>query len=41
MIYGSETRPVKEDNVIRQERNHASMVWYMCTVRPSDRISAV
>ena len=38
-LYLSETwRPVKENNVIRLERNYRKVVGWMCNVRPEDRI---
>ena len=38
-LYLSETwRPVKENNVIRLERNYRNVVGWMCNVRPEDRI---
>ena len=39
-LYGSETWPVKEKDVIRLERNDAWMVRWMCNIRPEDSISA-
>ena len=39
IIYGSETYPVKEEDVIRPERDDPKMVRWMCNVRPEDRIS--
>ena len=40
MLYGSETWPVKEEDVVRPERNDESMVRWMGNVRPEDSISA-
>ena len=40
MIYGSETGPIIDENVIRLERNDASMVTWMCNVWPEIKISA-
>ena len=40
MIYGSETSPVKEENLIRLDRNDARMGRWMFNVGPKDRISA-
>ena len=39
MLYGSGTWPVKEEDVIRLERNGARMVRWMYSVRPEDRSS--
>ena len=39
MLNGSETRPVKEEDVIRLERNDAILVRWMCNVKPEDKIS--
>ena len=38
LLYGSETSPIKEQDLIRLERNDAKMVRWMCNVR-LDRIS--
>ena len=38
MLYGSETSPVKEEDMIKLERNDTSIVRWMCNVRPEDRI---
>ena len=38
-LRGSETWPVKEEDVIRRERNDARMVRWMRYVTPHDRIS--
>ena len=40
MIYGSETGPIIEENVIRLERNDASMVTWIYNVWPEVKISA-
>ena len=40
MLYGSETWPVKEEDVIKLEKNDVWMVRQMCNVRSEDRISA-
>ena len=40
MLYGSDTWPVKKEDVIRLERNDARIVRWMCNVRPEDSISA-
>ena len=40
MLYGSETWPVNEEDVIRLERNDATMIRWLCNVRPEDRIYA-
>ena len=40
LLYGSEAWRVKQENVIRLERNDARMVTWMCNVSPGDRISA-
>ena len=40
MLFESETWPVKEEDMIKLERNNAKMVRLMCNVRPEDRISA-
>ena len=37
MLYGSQTWPVKEEDV-RLERNDARMVRWMCNIRPEDRV---
>ena len=37
ILYGSETWPVKEEDVIRLESIHARMVRWMFRVRPKDR----
>ena len=39
MPYGSETWPVKEEDVIRLERDNARIVTLMCKVWPEGRIS--
>ena len=39
VLYGSETWPVKEEDQIRLERNDESIVRWMFSVRPEDRIS--
>ena len=39
-LYGSETWPVKEEDVIKLEKNDVWMVRQMCNVRSEDRISA-
>ena len=38
MFYGSETWSVKEDDVIKLERNEARMVRWMCSNGPDIRI---
>ena len=38
--YGRETWQVKEEDVIRLERNDARMAIYMCNNSPKDKISA-
>ena len=40
MLYGSETWPVKEQDVVRLERIDARMVIWMYNVRPEDVIPA-
>ena len=40
MLYGSETRPVKEEDQIRYERNDARVAEWICNVGPEDKISA-
>ena len=40
MLCGSETWLVKEENVIRLERNDAGMFRWMCNIRPEDGIFA-
>ena len=35
-----EVRPIKEDDLIRLERDNARMVRWMCNVMPEDWISA-
>lgn len=39
-IYGSQTLPVKDDDVIQLERNDTMVVRWMCKVRLKDKISA-
>ena len=39
MLYGSEPCLIKEEDVIRLERNVARMVIWMCSVRTEDTIS--
>ena len=40
LLYGSETRSIKEEDVIRLERNDVRMVRWTCNVKPEDKISA-
>ena len=40
MMYGSVTWLVKDEHVIKLERNDARMVRWMCNARPVDRITA-
>jgi len=40
MLYGSETWPVKEEDVVRLERNDMRMIRWMCGVSLSDRHSS-
>ena len=39
MLYGSETWPVKEKDLVKLERNDARMVRWMCNTGPKDKIS--
>ena len=39
MLYGSETWPIKEKDVIRLERNDTRIVRLMFNVRPEEKIS--
>ena len=39
MLYGSDACLVKEEDVIRLERNGKKMVKLMCNVKPEDKIS--
>ena len=38
MLYRSNTWPVKEEDVVRLDRNNVSMVRWMCNVRPEKRV---
>ena len=38
MLYRSNTWPVKEQDVVRLDRNDVSMVKWMCKVRPENRV---
>ena len=40
LLYGSEAWQIKQENVIRLERNDARMVTWMCNFSPGDMISA-
>ena len=40
MLYASETWPVKEEDLIRLEKNDARIVRWVCNVRSEDSISA-
>ena len=40
MLYGSETWPVKEEDVVRLERNDMRMIRWMCGVSLSDKHSS-
>ena len=40
MLYGSETWPIKEEDVVRLERNDTRIVRLMFNVRPEEKISA-
>ena len=38
MLYRSNTCPVKEEDVVRLDRNDVSMVRWMCKVRPENQV---
>lgn len=40
MLYGSETWPVEEEDLIWLEKNDTRMVRWMCNIRHEDRISS-
>ena len=40
VLYGSEVWAVKEDNLVRLERNDMTMIRWICRVRPRDRLSS-
>ena len=40
MSYGNKTCLVKEEGVIRLERNDPKMVRWMCNIWPEERISS-
>jgi len=40
MLHGSETWPVRKENVVALQRAEMRMVWWMCGIKLKDRFAS-